>query len=648
MNQTSNISGFSEIINRLADLAVSPQGKERAGQLSPALSETELQRNMRDTSQSRQLLERLGTPPLPAMDSIREYTERAVKGEMLMPGELASIGTFLAAVQRMKSYLERGKELRIPLAFYEENLTALEGLRSEIDKAIRGDEIDDYASPLLGSLRREMRVTEEKITEKAESVLRANKSYMAEQFIVKRNGKICLPVKKEYKSRISGLTAGQSSTGSTVFIEPSSVAKLREQLELLETEEDNEERRILYTLADFVAVEKQTMYNNLDMLAKLDFIFAKGKLSLDMDGVEPGINTEQYLELQGARHPLLPKETCVPLDFRLGKGKRGLIITGPNTGGKTVAVKTVGLLSLMAGSGLHVPCEKADICMFNQILWDIGDGQNITDNLSTFSAHIKNVLDILYQVTGESLVLLDELGSGTDPAEGMGIAVAVLERLRLAGCLFLVTTHYPEVKNYAGEHEEIMNARMAFDRENLNPLYRLEMGKAGESCALFIARKLGMPRDMIRMAAQRAYGAGELADGIERELGTESGEPDKTKKRLLPPKLNLAGSKGKKGSHDSHGISLAMGDSVAVQPGMDIGIVVKPADEKGDVLVQIKGEKQYINHKRLELKASAKDLYPQDYDFSIIFDTVENRKARHQMGRKYVSGLEIQVSENPK
>lgn len=645
MNQTSNISGFSEIKNRLAELAVSPQGKERAGQLEPLLSETELRRNMRDTSQSRQMLERLGTPPLPAMDSIREYTERAVKGEMLLPEELASIGTFLAAVRRMKSYLERGKELRIPLAFYEENLTALEELRSEIEHAIRGDEIDDYASPLLGSLRRDLRISEERITEKAESVLRANKKYMAEQFIVKRNGKICLPVKKEYKSKIAGLTADRSSTGSTVFIEPSAVAKLREQMELLQTEEDNEERRILYTLADLVAVEEQTLTGNLEMLAKLDFIFAKGKLSLDMGGVEPGINTEKYLELKGARHPLLPGDTCVPLDFRLGKGKRGLIITGPNTGGKTVAVKTVGLLSLMAGSGLHVPCERADICMFNQILWDIGDGQNIMDNLSTFSAHIKNVLDILGQVTGESLVLLDELGSGTDPAEGMGIAVSVLERLRLAGCLFLVTTHYPEVKSYAGEHEEIMNARMAFDRENLNPLYRLEMGKAGESCALFIARKLGMPKEMIRMAARRAYGAGELAEGIERELEAENREPEKQERRLPPPKLSLAAVKGKKGACDSSGVSLAMGDSVAVRPGMEIGIVVKPADEKGDVLVQIKGEKQYVNHKRLELKALAKDMYPEDYDFSIIFDTVENRKARHQMKRKYVSGLEIQADE---
>lgn len=336
---------------------------------------------------------------------------------------------------------------------------------------------------------------------------------------------------------------------------------------------------------------------------------------------------------------MLKKEECVPLDFEIGKGSRGVIITGPNTGGKTVSIKTVGLLSLMAGSGLHVPCEEADICMNCQVLCDIGDGQNMEDNLSTFSAHITRILEILKRVNGESLIILDELGSGTDPAEGMGIAIAILEQLRLSGCLFLVTTHYPEVKLYAEKHEEIVNARMAFDRENLKPLYRLEIGETGESCALYIAKRLGMPDDMIEAAAKAAYGS-EGEGAAEQGLLGRSGQS-----RL--EKVRVAGIRKMEVKKDmvpqiSH---FTRGDSVTVLPDGKIGIVVKEEDQKGNVLVQIQKEKILYNYKRLKLKVKASELYPEDYDFSIIFDTVENRKARHKMGKGHQEGLEVTVWE---
>ena len=289
----------------------------------------------------------------------------------------------------------------------------------------------------------------------------------------------------------------------------------------------------------------------------------------------------------------------------------------------------------MAGSGLHVPCERADICMANQVLCDIGDGQNIADNLSTFSAHIQNVLDILKRVTRESIVILDELGSGTDPAEGMGIAVSILEQLRESGCLFLATTHYPEVKNYAAGHEEILNARMAFDRENLKPLYRLEIGKAGESCALYIAKRLGMPDDMLCMAACKAYG--DISQELRAELHLE--EAGKTRLPKLPSP-SLEKMQGKKALQNRYS-TFSRGDSVTVYPEQVIGIVVKPEDDKGNVLVQVKKEKRMINHRRLKLKVAASRLYPEDYDFSIVFDTVENRKARHQMGKHHLEGVEI-------
>lgn len=636
MNQTFKILGFTEIIERLTELAASPNAREMLQNLQPYLSESELRKNIRDTSQARQMLDQIGTPPIPAMEMIEELINKAVRGELLIPEEIEQIAGFLAAVQRMKRYLERGQEIQNPLGYYSDNLLIMNALREELERCVRNGKVDDYASPLLGDLRRNLIVCGEKIKTKAEGLLRSQKKYMAESFIVTRNGRICLPVKKEYKSKIPGIAVDSSATGATVFIEPEQLVRLREEKDILEIEEDSEVRRILYTLMDQIAEQETEFFENLKLLWKLDFIFAKGKLSADMQASEPAINTDGYICLEAARHPALAAEDCVPLDFTLGKDQQGIVITGPNTGGKTVAIKTVGLLSLMAGSGLHVPCEKADICMQNQVLCDIGDGQNIVDNLSTFSAHIRNVLEILQKVTPETLVILDELGSGTDPAEGMGIAVSVLEELRKSGCLFLATTHYPEIKSYASEHTEILNARMAFDRENLRPLYQLELGKSGESCALYIAKKLGMPGFMLNLAAKKAYGqvSGSLID----ELGLHQEE-----KRIIPKVRTGVLKRIQQPTVHEHIPRFTRGDSVMVMPEGLIGIVVNPEDDKGIVLVQIKNEKRLVNHTRLKLKVAAAQLYPEDYDFSIIFDSVENRKARHQMGKKHQPEMEIHL-----
>ena len=266
--------------------------------------------------------------------------------------------------------------------------------------------------------------------QKAEQIIRSNKECMADHFFTLRNGRVCIPVKKEYKWKIPGSAVDKSSTGNTLFVEPVSISNMYEEVQLLKIEEENEVHRILYTLTAMAAEGAPVMQENMRMIEKLDFIFSKGKLSMDMEGVEPKINTQRKIRLCKARHPLMEKDICVPLDFEMGEGIRGVVITGPNTGGKTVSIKTAALCCLMAQYGLHVPCKEADICMNSLYLCDIGDGQNITENLSTFSAHIKNALEIIREVDAESLVVMDELGSGTDPAEGMGIAVAILEQLR--------------------------------------------------------------------------------------------------------------------------------------------------------------------------------------------------------------------------
>lgn len=332
----------------------------------------------------------------------------------------------------------------------------------------------------------------------------------------------------------------------------------------------------------------------------------------------------------------MDKKINIPLQFEIGVDTRGIVITGPNTGGKTVAIKTVMLNCMMAQCGLHVTCREADICMNSSYLCDIGDGQNISENLSTFSAHIKNVLEVLREADKESFVIMDELGSGTDPAEGMGIAIAILEELKKRGGLFLVTTHYPEVKEYAKKQGEIVNARMTFDKETLRPTYQMVIGEAGESCALYIADRLGMPNEMLRTAVRAAYGEDALrAWNFQKE---EKKPENKTAGKIIRRKEKKRGKELEEKYH--------IGDSVMVYPEKKIGIVCQGINEKGVLRVQLPGKKIWINHKRVKLHVKASELYPEDYDFSIIFDTVENRKIRHNMDRKYTEELIVMEEEN--
>lgn len=634
MNKHLQTLEFPRIIEQLKELSLTDEAAARIAELRPILSEKELKLALRDTTEARNMIDTFGTPPIPGMHGIRSLVEGAKKGDMLMPENLEQIGVMLVSVRRLKDYLTRGKEEQWGLAYKSDELDDVGFLREEINRAIRGTQIDDYATPELSKIRREKIILGERIKTKAESLLKTHKEYFSESFVVTRNGHICLPVKKEYKLKINGSVIDQSATGSTFFMEPAAVAKLTEELQLCQIAEDNEERKILYTLTDQVAEQADILTADINIIGALDFVFAKGKLSAGMTAKVPAINTSRRIVIRNGRHPLLAKETCVPLNFAMNQeaGIQGVIITGPNTGGKTVAIKTVGLLNVMAQCGLHIPCEEADFCMNSQVLCDIGDGQNITENLSTFSAHITNILEILKTVNQESLVILDELGSGTDPAEGMGIAIAILDQLKKSGCLFVVTTHYPEVKTYAEKESGIVNARMTFDRETLSPLYQMEIGKAGESCALHIARRLGMPGEMIERARQAAYGPDPAAAPSSDNTLKKEYIPGIQK--ALPPKpISTVSEK------------FQLGDCVMVYPDKKLGIVAKKCNARGEVLVQLQKEKRLMNQKRLKLHVAATELYPEDYDFSIIFDTVENRKARHQMGKHDQPDLEILLEE---
>ena len=625
---------FDKIKELWKNLCVTDKAKEQIDKKSFYLSERELRKQLKDTTDSRTMLEKLGMPPLPNVEEIKEILMAAEKGDCLTPFQLERVEKMLAAVRRLRDYLKRGKIYENAIAYYDENLDAAEDLREEISRQIRGGEVDDYASKELFQIRNQIVKCEEQMKQKAEQILRSHKEYMADNYCTLRNGRLCLPVKKEYKLKINGSVIDKSATGNTLFMEPVSISRYYEEIQLLKISEENEVYRILYTLTAMTADRSEVLRNNINMIEKLDFIFSKGKLSMDLDGVEPSINLERKIILKNARHPLMDRAINVPLQFSIGTGVSGIVITGPNTGGKTVAIKTVMLNCMMAQCGLHVTCENADICMNSSYLCDIGDGQNLAENLSTFSSHIKNVLEVLQNAERDSFVIMDELGSGTDPAEGMGIAIAILEELKRTGCLFLVTTHYPEVKEYAKHTESIVNARMTFDQETLQPTYQMIIGEAGESCAFYIADRLGMPKEMLQTAVRYSYGESAVSkyqfrnekNNLEHHRSNKIRKTVKNKKDIkLQEKFRR-------------------GDSVMVFPDKKIGIVCEPMNDKGVLRVQMPDKKIWINHKRVRLQVAASELYPEDYDFSIIFDTVENRKKRHDMERKYTEE-QIEYSE---
>lgn len=637
---------FNKILDMLAGLAVSNRARIRIDKLQPYMSITEVERHRDETTEARCLLETIGSPPLAAMEELDRLMPLLGKEAMLMPEQLSSVAMFLATCRRMMQYIKRGETASPILSSYGMSIDPLENLEYEISRCIRGDMVDDRATPEIRDIRRQIETAGERIRQKLESLLRSHPEWFMESYVIQRNGRNTLPVKKECRYKLEGSVVDSSQTGATLFIEPASVRKAQEELNYLRIQEENEIRKVLYMLTGLVEDCAHIMKINIEAMETLDFLFAKAKLSLAMNAIPAKLTEARRIVINNGRHPLLDTKTVVPLKFAIGNGIEAVVITGPNTGGKTVALKTVGLLSLMAQSGLHVPVDDNSVfSMLGSVLCDIGDGQSIEQNLSTFSSHMTNIIEILNEVDNRSLVLLDELGAGTDPTEGKGLAIALLEAFKKSGCLFIATTHYPEIKEFAANAPGFCNARMSFDLNSLLPLYQLELGIAGESCALHIAERLGLPKVLVERARDAAYGNNNTKKipmdtgkpiSVEqfKELFAVADEPIQDAKPLEKPAV----------------CSLKIGDSVRIRASGKIGIVYAPIDSKGDVGIQMRGKKFLINHKRIRLHMSAEELYPDypNYDLSIVLDTVENRKARHKMGKRHIEGNIIAIEEGQK
>ena len=619
MTQDMMTLGFDQIILQLQEQAVSRTARRRLGETEPILNEGLCKARMEETTAALRVMENTGTPPLTDTDGTEDGLIQAAQGGMLLPVQLASVARFCSTVQRLRRYLQGAQMFSAGISSWQTELPALDSLEDDIERSVREDAVLDDASPVLRNLRRRREHTEQAIREKLNQILLHHKKELADSYITQRNGVFVIPVQKRFQSVFPGRAVDASGKGSTVFMEPSAVMAMRQELEEMLIDIDTEERRILWELSDRVASEGESLQAAIRVMTDLDMIFARAKLSMEMKACPAELTMERRIRLVDARHPLLDRETCVPLNLELSLPESGIAVTGPNTGGKTVCLKTVGLLTIMAQSGLHIPCGK-------------GDSQSISQNLSTFSGHMTNVIRILKECSRESLVLLDELGSGTDPAEGSGLAAAILEELLRRGCFFLVTTHDPQIKQWAEQTEHVISARMAFDRASLMPLYRLEMGLSGESCAIEIARRLGMNEGLLERARQ-------VADG---GLNTRP-EPSRKPMRIPAGRLQRLPAK-REGSFER----FSMGDSVMLLPDKKNAIVYQPADDEGNVIIQIQDRKMTVRHNRLKLLVSAEQLYPPDYDFSIVFDTVANRKAAHTMDRKFDPDAVIIVKKGKK
>lgn len=498
---------FNKILDLLRDLAGSGLAKERIVQLEPMTNMRMAKDALTETTEAVSVIVHKGSIPVGEIGDISSIVSMARRGRCLSMRELLQVRASIASSRQVKAFLREdmpeGLKIIPEIAGLLDPAVRLE--HDIYDAIISEDEMSDNASPVLKSIRRDMRNKNELIKSRLQKMVSSSsaKSHLQDAIVTMRNGRYVIPVKREYISLFPGMVHDQSSTGATLFVEPQAVVTLNNELRQLELDEQAEITRILELFSSRVGEHYQSLQNDQRLMAELDFINAKGRLSVMMDGAEPQLNDENIIDIKTGRHPLIPADKVVPTNIELGRDWTTLLITGPNTGGKTVTLKTIGLLCLMAQSGLHVPAdERTSLPVLKEIFADIGDEQSIEQSLSTFSSHMKNIIEIFRNAGEGSLVLLDELGAGTDPLEGAALGIAELERLKEAGALVAATTHYTELKKYALSTPGVENASMEFNVETLSPTYRLRVGLPGKSNAFEISEKLGLDKSIIERAAE--------------------------------------------------------------------------------------------------------------------------------------------------
>lgn len=643
---------YDKIKAQLAELTVSNLGRELVERLVPLTDKSAIEAALEETTEARTQLDGRSQIPLHGMADLREVIDRVEKNGVLNPTELLRLADFLRGCREMKRYMG-GKRLVAPrLSRYADGITPCSSLEDEILRCIDGARVASSASAQLARIRREIQITEERIQSKLQSILNSTqyRDALQDHLISFKDGRYVLPVKSSHRQKIDGTVTSSSGSGSTVFMEPTVIRNLTNELQALRIEEEVEEYRILATLTEQVAPLTQPIRINLETMAQYDLAFAKGRLSVKQGARSVVVNDQGLVGIRQGRHPLITGDV-VPLEFAIGKRYHTLVITGPNTGGKTVALKTVGLLTLMMQSGLHVPVgEGSQLAIFHQVLADIGDGQSIEQSLSTFSSHMSNIAEILKRANGSTLVLLDEVGTGTDPAEGAALAMGILETLHQSGAITLASTHYSDVKRLADIHPGFINGRMDFDPVTLKPLYRLVMGEAGGSQALWIAERLGISAQVLAKAREHLRSTPTVATDGE---GQRKPVDDVPIVRPAPPAPVIA-TPPTPGPSSPTTLEAdeanptprpwALGDSVLILTLDQRGVIAELPNSKGDMVVFSRDRRVSVNQKRVKLLVGAEHLYPPGYDLKTVLYTWNDRQLMHDMERKLVEGVRV-VSE---
>ncbi|MBP2242310.1 dsDNA-specific endonuclease/ATPase MutS2 [Cytobacillus eiseniae] len=605
---------YNELKEIVKSYCVSGLGKRMIDQLKPSSNLKVVKNRLNETTEARVIIDTVGHVPFLGVSNIENTIQNLEKGVILGPSELVSVSDFLRGCRKIKKFM-LDKEFFAPvLSSYAHSIAEFKNIEEEVDFAIKGNRVDSAASRELRRIRSSIDSVEEKVTERLNKFLNnsANKKYIQEFFISKKDDRYTIPIKASFKNQVSGTIIEVSSKGSTVFIEPSTVTKLNTEHAMLKAEEAIEEYQILATLSGMILENIYAIKINLELISQYDMVFAKAKYSKQMDGIEPILNDYGFIKIVNGKHPLLSGEV-VPLHFEIGDNYRSLIITGPNAGGKTIVLKTIGLLSLAVMSGLHIVADKeTEMSVFDNLFVDIGDNQSIENALSTFSSHMKNLSEIMRVSNNHTLLLFDEIGSGTEPNEGSALAIAILEEFYHMGCITVATTHYGEIKRFSEMHTDFMNAAMQFNSETLEPKYKLLIGKSGESNALWISKKMNIRENVL----QKAKGYME-----NKEYHLDTVKEGKTRK----PKIISENSKVE--------YEYKKGDRVKLLDYNDYGIVYKEIDNYNNVGVFYNGGMIDVHVKRLAIELQAEELYPEGYDLETLFVDYKTRKMQHDIER---------------
>jgi len=617
-NATLEKLNYKELKEIVKSYCVSNLGKKLIDKLVPSNNIKQVRRIIKETSEGRRLIDASYHMPLEGVFDISPLIEKIEKGGVLDPSEVITVGDFLRGCRKVKAFVKDKEGYAETLSAYGENITDLKYIEDEINMAIRGTIVDSNATKELKKIRRSIEICEERIKEKIEKFIRnpSNKEYLQEFFVSIRNGRYTVPIKAAYKNHVQGTIVEASSKGTTVFMEPASVSKYTTELITLKAEESVEEYKILSILSEMIFQKHQEIKINIEVISEYDMILAKAKYSKEINGIEPKLNDYGYIKIIKGKYPLIKE--CVPLDFEIGNKYRSLIITGPNAGGKTVVLKSVGLLTLAALSGFHISAhENTEIAVFDDVFVDIGDNQSVENALSTFSSHVKNLAEILKESSRNSLLLFDEIGSGTEPNEGAALAIAILEEFYHKGCITVASTHYGEIKNFSQNHPDFENAAMEFKRDTLEPLYKLHIGKSGDSNALYISRKMGISDNIIERS--RKY------------IQTKDYNYNLVKESKI--------SKAEIEKSETYEYIYRVGDKVLLLDKDASGIVYKEIDRLNNITVLFNNEFIEVNCKRIKLEISAEELYPKDYDMSQLFSSYKERKLNRDIERGSKKGL---------